>query len=84
MDNTRTQTSEYFAIYEAPHDRYFKGEYDDGCLIDVYFVSEAVRATHFNSIHRANIIIDELNSRDPLLSLSVVKVETTSKISQVD
>lgn len=84
MENNQTQTSEYFAIYEAPHDRYFKGEYDDGCLIDVYFVSEAVKATHFNSIHRANGIIDELTSSDPLLSLSVVKVETVSKISFID
>lgn len=84
MENTRTQTSEHYAICDVLHSRYFKGEYDDGCLIDFYFVTEAVRATHFNSIHRANETIDELESRDPLLSLSVVKVETVSKISFID
>lgn len=84
MDNTLTQTSEHFAICDVLHSRYFKGEYDDGCLIDFYFVTEAVRSTHFNSIHRANETIDELESRDPLLALSVVKVETFSKISFID
>lgn len=84
MNNIRTQTSEHFAIYEASHNRYFKGEYDDGCLIDVYFVTEVVKATHFNSIHRANNTIDELVSRDPMLVLSVVKVETISKISFIN
>lgn len=84
MENTLTQTSEHFAICDVLHSRYFKGEYDDGCLIDFYFVTEAVRATYFNSIHRANETIDELESRDPLLALSVVKVETVSKITFID
>lgn len=84
MDNTRTQTSEYFAICDVLHSKYFKGYYDDGCLIEVCFVNEAVKATQFNSIHRANNAIDELTNRDPMLSLSVVKVETKSKISFID
>lgn len=84
MDNTRKQTSEYFAICDVLHSRYFKGEYDDGCLIDFYFVTEAVRATHFNSIAGALVIIAELVGRDPTLVLSVVKVETVSKISFID
>ena len=84
MDNTRTQTSEHFAICDILHSRYFKGYYDDGYLIDGYFVTEAARATPFDSINRANNTIDTLKDRDPLLSLSVVKVETTSKISFVN
>ena len=84
MDNTRTQTSEHFAICDILHSRYFKGYYDDGYLIDGYFVTEAARATPFDSINRANNTIDTLKDRDPLLSLSVVKVETTSKISFID
>lgn len=84
MENTRTQTSEHYAICDVLHSRYFKGEYDDGSLIDFYFVTEAVRATHFNSIHRANETIDELATRDPMLVLSVVKVETVSKISFIN
>lgn len=84
MYTTRKQTSEYYAICDVLHSRYFKGEYDDGCLIDVYFVTEAVRATHFNSTYRAKETIDELKSRDPMLVLSVVQVETTSNISFVD
>lgn len=81
MENTRTQTSEHYAICDVLHSRYFKGEYDDGSLIDFYFATEAVRATPFNSIDRANATLDELKSRDPMLVLSVVKVETTSQIS---
>ena len=54
MDNTRTQTSEHFAICDILHSRYFKGYYDDGYLIDGYFVTEAARATPFDSINRAN------------------------------
>ncbi len=84
MDNTRTQTSEHFAICDVLHSRYFKGEYDDGCLIDGYFVTEAVRATPFDSIDRATATIVELTGRDPELVLSVVKVETVSKISFVN
>lgn len=84
MKNTRTQTSEHFAICDVLHSRYFKGYYDDGYLIDGYFVTEAVRATPFDSIDRANNTIDTLKDRDPLLSLSVVKVETKSKISFID
>ena len=84
MENTRTQTSEHFAICDVLHSRYFKGYYDDGYLIDGYFVTEAARATPFDSIDRANNTIDTLKDRDPLLTLSVVKVETTSKISFID
>lgn len=84
MDNTRTQTSEHFAICDVLNSRYFKGYYDDGYLIDGYFVTEAARATPFDSIDRANNTIDTLKDRDPLLSLSIVKVETTSKISFID
>jgi hypothetical protein len=84
MENTRTQTSEHFAICDVLHSRYFKGYYDDGYLIDGYFVTEAVRATPFDSVDRANNTIDTLKDRDPLLSLSVVKVETVSKISFID
>lgn len=84
MENTRTQTSEHFAICDVLHSRYFKGYYDDGYLIDGYFVTEAARATPFDSIDRANNTIDTLKDRDPLLSLSVIKVETTSKISFIE
>jgi hypothetical protein len=84
MENTRTQASEHFAICDVLHSRYFKGYYDDGYLIDGYFVTEAVRATPFDSVDRANNTIDTLKDRDPLLSLSVVKVETVSKISFID
>ena len=84
MDNTQTQTSEHFAVVDVPNNRYFKGEYDDGCLIGFYFVDEAVRATPFNSIDRANNAIDELTSRYSMPVLSIVKVETVSKISFID
>lgn len=84
MENTRTQTSEYFAIYEAPHNKYFKGHYDDGCLIGVCFVDEVVKSTFFDSIRKANDTIEGLTDCDPMLVLSVVKVETTSKISFVN
>lgn len=81
MNSTRIQTSEHFAICDILHSRYFKGYYDDGYLIDGYFVTEAVRATPFDSIDRANDTIETLKSRDPILVLSVVKVNTTSEIS---
>lgn len=81
MNSTQTQTSEHYAICDVLHVKYFKGYYDDGCLIDSYFVTEAVRATPFDSIDKANETIDELKSHDPMLVLSVVKIETVSNIS---
>lgn len=84
MDNTQTQTCEHFAVVDVPNNRYFKGEYDDGCLIGFYFVDEAVRATPFNSIDRANNAIDELTSRYSMPVLSIVKVKTVSKISLIN
>ena len=81
MNNVQIQTSEHFAICDVLHSKYFKGYYDDGCLIDSYFVTEAVRATPFDSIDRANDTIDILKNRDPMLVLSIVKIETTSQIS---
>lgn len=84
MENTRTQTSEYYGICEIHHSKYFKGYYDDGSLVEVCFVNDAVKATLFDSIHRANETIDDLTSHDPMLVLSVVKIETVSKISFID
>lgn len=84
MDSIRKQTSEHFVICEVLHSKYFKGYYDDGCLVEVCFVNEAIKATFFDSIHRANETIDDLASHDPDLVLSVAKVETVSKISLID
>lgn len=84
MDSIRKQTSEYYVICEVLHSKYFKGYYDDGCLTEVCFVNEAIKATLFDSIHRANETIDDLASHDPELVLSVAKLETVSKISLID
>ena len=77
MNNSTVYASTKYAIYDIHQARYFKGVWDDGCLIGMYWVDNPIGCTHFDTLEKALDYTKNLKEKDHEFVLCACKLNLT-------
>ena len=80
MNNSTVYASTRYGIYDIHHAKYFKGHWDDGILIDVYWVDNPIGCTHFDTVEKALAYITDIKESNHELVLCACKLNLTCEM----
>lgn len=80
MNSTQITTSTQYAIYDIHGAKYFKGVWDDGCLIGIAWVDNPIDCTHFNTLERVLDYIKEIKDNHHEFVMCACKLNLTCEI----